>query len=400
MGNDVAEGESFRVYSVDGACIAVLDKIPISPHGSSTFLGVVATQALSRVFFDEDEAADDIAVKDFIFGFKEHKIEVGVSAWVVFGLFAASALAVDLLCASSEQLQSSLWVALAWSGAWVVAALAFNVGIWWHFGAEWALLFLAGWSLEEMLSIDNLFVFLLIFKSFRVPVELQHRALLYGVLLSILFRAAFILFGTMLLQRFRIALAAFGIFLVYSGVKSELGSGDDEEDAIGFQAFAHRALSCVGVPMANEDRPDGAFCVRVNDPEANRTQWMATPQVAVLLSIAVADVVFALDSIPAILTITTDRFVVITSNAFAVLGLRTLFWVLASLDSQFDFIQHILAFMLTAAGGKLMLAYFEIHLAHRAEQAAFVTFVVGALWVIRVVHDKRRAHIEKSIREV
>jgi len=396
----MAAGESFRVYGANGKCIAVLDKIPLSTGGSSAFLGVVASKALSRVFFDEDEASDDVAVRDFQFGFKEHKIEVGFSAWIIFGVFAAFALAVDLTCASSEQLQSSLWVALAWSGAWVAAALLFNFGIWWFFGSEWALLFLAGWTLEEMLSIDNLFVFLLIFKSFKVPVELQHRALLYGVLLSILFRAAFILFGTMLLQRFRIALAAFGIFLVYSGIKSELGSGDDEEDAIGFQAFAHRALGCVGVPMADEDSPDGAFCVLVSDPEANKSRWMATPQLAVLLSIAVADVVFALDSIPAILTITTDRFVVITSNAFAVLGLRTLFWVLASLDSQFDFIQHILAFMLTAAGGKLMLAYFEVHLEQRWEQVAFVAVVAGGLWALRIVTDRRRAQAEKELREL
>jgi len=348
-------------------------------------------EPISRWTFDEDAAPDDIAVKDFEFGFTEGSLVVGAMLWLGFALFVTVALLLDLSCSSSEALAASPLLAAGWAALWVTLALTFNGLIYVQLGSSWALLFLAGYLLEELLSIDNLFVWLLIFQSFKTPIELQHKALLCGVLLSIFFRAIFICFGTLLLQNVRFALAIFGGFLLYSGVKAEWG-GDDgsQEDAVGFKSFAVKLLGFVGLQVSEEDDLQGRLWVR----QAGIT--MATPLLVVFLAVGVADVVFAVDSIPAILSITTERFIVLTSNAFAVLGLRSMYWVLASLNEHFSQLQHIMALMLSLAGAKLLLGYLGLHL--EGSSQLFLAFGIAVM--LAAIRYFRNRHLQLKHKEL
>lgn len=267
--------------------------------------------------------------------------------WVGFNLFVLAMLALDLFVFNREAHEIRLREAGLWSALWVTLSLVFNAGLYFYFGTEVALDFLAGYLIEKSLSVDNLFVFLLVLGHFKVQPSDQHRVLFYGVLGALIMRVLFILAGTALIARFHAMMYVFGGFLVLTGLKM-LFSKEKEHNL-----EDNRVLRLVRrfVPMTNEYRGH-KFFVR----EGGRL--LATPLFAVLIVIEVSDVVFAIDSIPAIFGVTTDPFIVYTSNIFAILGLRALYFLLVGFLGMFVYLKYGLAVILSFIGVKMLIADF------------------------------------------
>src|SRR5262245_31346625 len=234
--------------------------------------------------------------------------------------------------------------ALVWTLVWIALALAFDAGIYVWFGADRALEFLTGYVIEKALSVDNLFVFLVVFSYFAVPPEYQHRVLFWGVLGALVMRAIFIVVGAALLQHFHWVIYLFGGFLVFTGVKLLAGIGDEvhpERNPL-LRVF-RRAIPSV------PDYRGPRFTV------VEHGRRLATPLFAVLVVIEATDVVFAVDSIPAIFAVTGDPFIVFTSNIFAILGLRSLYFVLASAMGKFRYLNTGLGLVLAFVGAKMLI---------------------------------------------
>jgi tellurite resistance protein TerC len=268
------------------------------------------------------------------------------SLWAGFIALVLALLALDLGLFHRKDEPVSTRNALTWTAIWVALSLAFNtlVGQW--FGAAPAAEFLTGYLIEKSLSIDNLFVFLIIFNTLAIPPRFQHRVLFWGILTALVLRAAMILAGTALLTRFHWLLYAFGGFLAATGLKLLLSR--EVEAPHPERSLLFRLVRRV-VPTTS--RIEGHhFLVR----EGGR--WVATPLLLALLLIEVSDVVFALDSIPAIFGITLDPFIVFTSNIFAILGLRSLYFALSSAIDRFSRLRQGLALVLLFIGAKMMVA--------------------------------------------
>ena len=265
--------------------------------------------------------------------------------WGGFLAFVAAMLALDLGVFHRRPHEVHVGEALAWSGAWIALALVFNAWIYWRFGAEIGLEFLTGYLIEKSLSVDNVFVFVLLFTSFAVPKNLQHRVLFWGIFGALIMRIVFILFGALLLQRFHWVIYLFGGILIYSGYRFLVhGSGDvHPENNPLYRLFTR-------VAPAVPDYHGGAFTV-LKDGRRH-----ATPLLLVLVAIEASDLVFAVDSIPAIFGITEDPFIVFTSNIFAILGLRALYFVLGGFLGKFRYLDKGLALVLLFVGGKMLLA--------------------------------------------
>ncbi|SFW85346.1 TerC family protein [Amycolatopsis australiensis] len=234
--------------------------------------------------------------------------------------------------------------ALAWSGVWVALGVAFGAVVWWAWGAEFAGQYFAGYLIEKSLAVDNVFVFAIIFGYFAVPREHQHRVLFYGVLGALVFRAVFIAAGSALLASFGWVLYVFGAFLVLTGVRM----ARHREQAVDYERNVVLRVFRRLVP-STDTRHGGKFVVR----EAGRR--VATPLLAVLVLVEVTDIVFAIDSIPAIFAVTQEPFLVFTSNAFAILGLRALYFLLADLMHRFVYLKLGLALILVWVGAKMLL---------------------------------------------
>lgn len=234
--------------------------------------------------------------------------------------------------------------ALTWSGVWVALGVAFGAVVWWVWGAELAGQYFAGYVIEKSLAVDNVFVFAIIFGYFAVPREHQHRILFYGVIGALVFRAVFIAAGSALLASFAWILYVFGAFLVLTGIRMAMHRSEqvDYEQNVVLRVFRRLVPS-------TEVHHGKKFLVR----EAGR--WVATPLLAVLVLIEVTDVVFAVDSIPAIFAVTQEPFLVFTSNAFAILGLRALYFLLADLMHRFVYLKLGLALVLVWVGVKMLL---------------------------------------------
>lgn len=265
--------------------------------------------------------------------------------WGGFLVFVLAMLALDLGVFHRKAHEVSLKEALAWSMVWVGLALVFNVGIYWKFGTQPALEFLTGYLIEKALSVDNLFVFLVIFSYFAVPKEYQHRVLFWGILGALVMRAVFIGLGTALIQSFHWIIYVFGAFLLVTGIRLLMHRDEEmhpEKNPV------YRLMSRV-LPATN-DYHGSKFFVR----QAGR--WLVTPLFLVLLAVEASDIVFAVDSIPAIFAITTDPFLVFTSNIFAILGLRAMYFLLAGIMSRFVYLKAGLALVLCFVGVKMLLA--------------------------------------------
>ncbi|TDN38782.1 TerC family protein [Hymenobacter sp. UV11] len=265
--------------------------------------------------------------------------------WILFNLLVVGLLLLDLLVLNRRAHAVKLGEALGWSAFWITLSLTFNYFVYRTMGHEAGLQWLTGYLIEKALSVDNLFVFLLIFTYFKVPAEYQHRILFWGVLGALVLRGIFIVAGAALLAKFHFLLYILGFFLMYTGARMALSGGGDPEidpDNNPIVRFLSRHL-----PITRQ-LDGGKFFTR---REGVR---FATPLLVVLVMIETTDVVFAADSIPAILAITRDTFVVYTSNVFALLGLRALYFALASLMRLFHYLNYGLAFILIFIGGKLL----------------------------------------------
>lgn len=267
--------------------------------------------------------------------------------WAAFNLFVLGMLALDLLVFNRKAHAVSLREALSWSLVWIALALIFNAGIYHMWGEEKALEFLTGYLIEKSLSVDNLFVFLIIFSYFDVPTIYQHRVLFWGILGALVMRAIFIAAGAALLSTFHWIIYLFGGFLVITGIKMFF-AGDEKIEPEKNPAVR---LLRRWMPITAEFQGP-RFFVRIN-----QRLW-ATPLFVVLLVIETTDVIFAVDSIPAIFAITLDPFIVYTSNIFAILGLRALYFLLAGILEMFRFLKLGLSVVLCFVGVKMMLVDF------------------------------------------
>jgi tellurite resistance protein TerC len=282
-------------------------------------------------------------------------------------LFVLAMLALDLGVVHRKAHVVGSREALGMSVFWVTLAMAFNLLVYHWFGSERALEFLTGYLIEKALSVDNIFVFLIVFSYFAVPQELQHRVLFWGILGALIMRAVFIVVGAALLQQFHWILYAFGAFLVLTGIRLVRDQGVEmhpEKNPV-YRLFSRF------VPSVKDYR--GAHFVVT---EAGRRY--ATPLLLVVVMIEATDLVFAVDSIPAIFAITTDPFIVYTSNIFAILGLRALFFLLAGAMTQFHLLKVALGLVLCFVGGKMVLAdVFTLPVA--ASLAVVATLLAGGI---------------------
>jgi len=267
--------------------------------------------------------------------------------WVVFNVFVLGILALDLLVLHRKAHAVSLREAAAWSCAWVSLALIFGLGVYYFRGAEKGLEFLTGYVIEWSLSVDNLFVFLVIFSYFAVPAVYQHRVLFWGILGALVLRATFIATGTALLSNFHWMIYVFGGFLIFTGIKL-LFAGEEK-----IEPEKNPAVLLVRRFMkVTPDYQGQRFFIRQHG------KLWATPLFLVLVVVETTDVIFAVDSIPAIFAITLDPFIVYTSNVFAILGLRALFFLLAGVMEMFHYLRVGLSFVLCFVGAKMLIVDF------------------------------------------
>ena len=287
--------------------------------------------------------------------------------WIAFNAFVVLMLVLDLSVFHRKAHQVHFREALGFSVMWIMLAAIFAVGVYFWRGRASALEFTTGYLVEESLSVDNLFVFLLIFRYFRVPNEYQHKVLFWGIVGALVMRGIFILAGVALIQRFHWIIYVFGFFLVYTGVQL-LRSGEKEihpEQNPVLRAFRR------WMPVT-KDYEGSRFLVR-------REGLYATPLLLVLIVVETSDVMFAADSIPAVLAISRDPFIVYTSNVFAILGLRSLYFALAGLMEAFHYLHYGLSVILMFIGVKMLISgYYKI-------PTGVALAVVGGVLVLSVV---------------
>ena len=268
--------------------------------------------------------------------------------WILFNLFVVAMLALDLGVLNRRAHAIKFREALAWSALWVVLALSFAVVIFFWHGRKDCLEFVTGYVIELSLSIDNLFVFLVIFRYFKVPPTHQHKVLFWGILGALIMRGAFILVGVGLIRRFHWIIYIFGALLIWSGIKLLRQGGeeiDPEKNPVlrGIRRW---------LPVTTE-YVEGSFWIR-------RERLFATPLLVVLLMVETTDVLFAMDSIPAVLAITLNAFIVYTSNVFAILGLRSMYFALAGVMDLFEYLHYGLSVVLIFIGLKMLLSEFFV----------------------------------------
>lgn len=262
--------------------------------------------------------------------------------WIGFIAFVLLMLAIDLGVFNRKAHAVGFREALAWSGVWVALSLAFNAVVWWKFGAQRGIEFLTGYLIEKSLSIDNIFVFVVIFGTLGIPAIYQHRVLYWGILSALVLRAAMVLGGAAVLARFHWLIYVFGAFLIFTGIKLYIQRGKAADPEKGW------ALRIARRVIPTTPRLDGNhFITKENG------RRVATPLLTALILVEVTDVVFAVDSIPAIFAVTLDPFIVFTSNIFAILGLRSLFFLLAGLVDKFRYLKVGLAAVLVFVGIKM-----------------------------------------------
>lgn len=264
--------------------------------------------------------------------------------WITFNLFILLMLALDLGVFQKHSHVVSVKEALIWSAVWILLALLFNVFIYFQFGEQKALEYFTGYLLERSLSTDNIFVFILLFSYFKVPQEYEHKVLFWGVIGALILRAALIVLGVVLITKFAWIMYIFGGLLVITGFKMALKTEEDIHPENNFVVKLFKKVFPV-----TADYHGSKFFVKVKNKN------FATPLFIVLISIEVTDLVFAFDSIPAIFAVTTDPFIIYTSNIFAILGLRAMYFALAGIMNKFHYLKIGLAMILIFIGVKMLL---------------------------------------------
>ncbi|MBK9357343.1 MAG: TerC family protein [Bacteroidales bacterium] len=273
-----------------------------------------------------------------------------ITFWILFNAFVLIMLALDLGVFHRKVHVVSMKEALGWSAVWVSLALVFNVILYFWLGQQKALEFFTGYLVEKALSVDNIFVFIMIFTYFQVPPQYQHKVLFWGIIGALLMRVVFIFAGVALIEKFHFTIYIFGAILLYTGYKMfKHNNAKIEPEQNPLIRFTRKYM-----PVTSELHGE-RFFTRLNG------KWHATPLFLVLLLIETTDLIFAVDSIPAILAITQDQFIVYTSNVFAILGLRSLYFALAGIVHRFWLLSYGLAVVLIFVGIKmLMIDFYKI----------------------------------------
>lgn len=271
-------------------------------------------------------------------------MEHSLTLWVVFNIFIVTMLIVDLMVFNRKPHEISIRESLVWTAIWIILAVIFGIGLYYFMSPEASLEYFTGYLIEKSLSVDNIFVFLLIFTYFGVEPKYQHRVLFWGIFGALVFRLLFILIGVALIEKFHWVIYIFGAFLIFTGIK--LGLEKDKE----IQPEKNPVLKLVRryIPVTKHYHGQNFFIKRGN-------RYIATPMFVVLVVIETTDIVFALDSIPAIMAITRDTFIIYSANAFAILGLRALYFALSGVMRLFHYLHYGLAFILVYIGIKMML---------------------------------------------
>ncbi len=266
--------------------------------------------------------------------------------WIGFNVFVLIMLALDLGVFNRKSHVISVKESISWTLVWIALALTFNLGIGHFMGNDKALEFLTGYVIEKSLSVDNIFVIALLFSYFSVPPRYQHKVLFWGILGALVMRASMIAVGAKLIAEFAWIIYIFGAFLILTGIKM---IAKQETDIHPEQTFVVRLFRRF-IPVTR-DYHDGHFFVR------HKGALMATPLFIALLVVEFTDLIFAVDSIPAIFAVTTDPFIVYTSNVFAILGLRSLYFALAGVLDKFHYLKFGLGLVLTFVGIKMLLGH-------------------------------------------
>ncbi len=281
-------------------------------------------------------------------------MEEKILYWVLFNVFVLIMLALDLGVFNRKAHEVKVKEALIWSGVWVVLSLTFNLGIYYFYSppegftsAESALQFLTGYVIEKSLSVDNIFVFVLLFSYFKVPALYQHKVLFWGILGALVMRAIFIFAGVALINHFAWVIYVFGAFLIFTGIK--LVTQKDKE----IHPEKNPVLRLFKRFFRVSEEYDGSKFFTIKNAKK-----VATPLFVVLIMVETTDLIFAVDSIPAILAVTQDPFIVYSSNVFAILGLRSLYFALAALVKLFHYLHYGLAAILVLVGTKMILNHY------------------------------------------
>ena len=305
-------------------------------------------------------------------------VDISVPAWGWVALLAviASMLLFDILVLHRRAHVIHTKEAAIESAVWVGIGLSFTLVMWVAFGRGAAVEYISGYLIEQSLSIDNVFVWAMIFTHFKVPRESQHRTLFWGIFGALVMRITFIFLGVAVITRFNIVMIGFGLFLIYTGIKV-LRSGDDDTNPSDTRVMKifHRF-----VPTSDELDGQKLF-TKINGVR------IATPLLAVLVVIEISDLVFAVDSVPAVLAVSREQFIVFASNAFAILGLRALYFLVADLKDRFVYLKTAISVILVYVGAKMIVTYWR-HVPTVLSLGVIVATLTIAI-VASVVHDRK-----------
>lgn len=297
--------------------------------------------------------------------------------WIIFGVFIFAMLALDLCIANRKAHVIKMHEALLWTVFWVALAVLFSAGIFFFHGYTKAMEFSAAYLIEYSLSIDNLFVFMLIFRFFNVPLAYEHKALFWGILLTLITRAVFIFTGVALINTFSWIMYVFGVLLIFTGIKMALNKQTeihpDRNIAIKLLRFF--------IPVTHQFHGAKFFIVH------NGSRF-ATPMLAVLLALETTDILFAIDSIPAVLALSKDPFIIYTSNVFAILGLRSLFFTISGLMGLYHLLHYGLAVILSFVGVKMLIEDF-FHIPIAASLIVIAAILVASIVLSIIWPDKK-----------
>ncbi len=302
--------------------------------------------------------------------------------WVGFNVFVLLMLALDLGVFHRKAHIVSFREAIGWTIAWVTLAMLFNLGVWHFAGAQKALEFTTGYVIEYSLSVDNIFVFAMLFSYFAVPPMYQHRVLFWGILGALILRAIMIVAGTVLITKFAWVIYIFGAFLIITGIKMIVKREEEIHPERNPVVRWFKKL----MPVTSDYRGD-KFFVRENGIR------MATPLFVVLLLVEISDVIFAVDSIPAIFAVTKDPFIVYTSNVFAILGLRSLYFALAGVLDKFHYLKIGLGVVLTFVGVKMLLGHTAYKIDTLVSLGVIITVLALSIIVSLLRPKKAELHL-------
>lgn len=272
-------------------------------------------------------------------------MEHSLLLWGLFNVFVIAMLIVDLMVFHKKEQEETIRKALIWTGVWIALACIFGVGVYYYMGPSTAIDYFTGYLIEKSLSVDNIFVFLLVFSYFKVPAKYQHKVLFWGIFGALVMRLFFIFTGVALLERFEWIIYVFGAFLVYTGIRLAM----EKDKEVHPERNPILKLSRRFIPMTRSYHGSKFFIRKMG-------RWIATPMFVVLIVIESTDLIFAIDSIPAILAITRDEFIIYSSNAFAILGLRALYFALSGIMKLFYYLHYGLSLILIFVGVKMLIA--------------------------------------------